>query len=496
MVVPDCRVVFVYMNLTGRDLRLNSMESIVTFETLADIRNVDCCKRVGELHDARERPGRKGNPREEDALDTGAASARSVNGASKPHRDGGLARVIPALVLSSVLGYGIQLLAPFLLGSLEYVEFSAFWSALFLGVAALSGVQNEVARSSLPEGSSAAAESLRRYAVVVGFGAAVGGAIGGAVVGGLLGSDDSGEIAVAMALGLGGFVILAIQTGTLYGAGRWTGVALAIIADPGLRALVFLAIAAFALAGSDTVPLGTLLLATVLPFIGAAIVVWWGGGRATVRAVFIEQTWARLLRNSFHTVAAATALGFVAAGMPLVIAAIGQGEEPSVIAGAVLAVVLLRAPLVSPMLALQSYLTVTFRDAPSLARRRSLLLTAGLLLAGGIAALAVAWGAQVADDLLSPLYTLPPVWVLVAIVFAAALVGIQSIAGAAALARGSHRVYSLGWVTTAAGVLVTALLPLPFEVRLTVALTLPVAVGLAVHLLGLSLAGRRRSHAV
>lgn len=419
-----------------------------------------------------------------------------MNGASKPPRSGGLGRVIPALVASSALGYGIQLLAPFLLTAPEYVEFSAFWSALFLGVASLSGVQNEVARSTLPEGSSAATESLRRYAVVVGLGAAVGGAIGGAVVGGLLGSGDSGMIAVAMALGLGGFVILAIQTGTLYGAGRWAGVALAIIADPGLRALAFLAIAALAVAVGASIPLGTLLLATVLPFTGAAIVIWWGGGRATVRAVFIDQTWTRLLRNSFHTVVAATALGFVAAGMPLVIAAIGQGEEPSVVAGAVLAVVLLRAPLVSPMLALQSYLTVTFRDAPLLARRRSLVLMTALLLAAGIVSLAIAWGARAVDDLLSPLYTLPPVWVLVAIVFAAALVGIQSIVGAAALARGSHRVYSLGWVTTAAGVLVAALLPLPFEPRLAVALTLPVVVGLAVHLIGLSSAGRRRSHAV
>lgn len=416
---------------------------------------------------------------------------------SEPARPGALTRILPALVLASGLGYGVQLLAPFLIDAASYVEFSAFWSSLFLGVAALSGVQNEVSRSSRLDGTTEAIFPLRRYALAVGSGAVVGGGVAGGVLGVALDSSETVMLVAAMSMGLGSFVILAALTGTLYGGRRWTTAAIAIVADPGLRAAGFLvvAVALCAFNGANA-SLAVLLFATVVPFAGAVALVWWSGARRAVRSVFVDLTWVELLRNSFHTVTAATALGFVASGMPLVIAIVGQGEEPSLVAGVILVVVLLRAPLVSPMIALQSYLVVSFRDAPSTALRRAIALTAILLVASSVMAVIVPLAVPLVAGILGPDYTLPAAWVLVGSVFAAGLVGVQLIAGAAVLARGRYRLYALGWLTTALGVIVVAFIPLPFELGLLVLLVVPACAGLAVHVLGLAWSGSRPARTV
>ena len=159
---------------------------------------------------------------------------------------GALKRILPALVASSVLGYAVQIVAPLLVSAKDYVQFSAFWSCLFLGVMALSGVQNEVARSSSPA-PAANRSVLGKYSFVIAAVAAVGGAVMGGVLSLVLHITD-GLFPVAAAVGLLGYSLLAVIAGVMYGAHRWNGVAVAIIADPLLRALLFvcLGVAVFA----------------------------------------------------------------------------------------------------------------------------------------------------------------------------------------------------------------------------------------------------------
>lgn len=395
---------------------------------------------------------------------------------------GALKRILPALVASSVLGYAVQIIAPLLVSAKDYVQFSAFWSCLFLGVMALSGVQNEVARSSSPA-PAANRSVLGKYSLVMAAVAAVGGAVMGGVLSIVL-HITGGLFPVAAAVGLVGYALLAVIAGVMYGARRWNGVAVAIIADPLLRALLFvcLGVAVFASVVA-AVPLAVIVLATVVPFALAATLMWfWAGGRAVMSTVAIEGTWQQLLRRSFHTVLAACALGFMASGQPLVIAAIARDESPALVAGTILVVVLVRAPLVSPMVALQSYLTVTFRDDRARIGRRVAFLSAGLMAVTVIAAVVVTPAGPAVLRVLLPAYRLPNEYVLGASVLAAGAVGVQCIVGAAVLGVGGHRSYAAGWLTTALAVAALAFVPLPFVPRLVLILLGPVVLGLGVHL--------------
>lgn len=423
------------------------------------------------------------------ASDDGAVPEAHIgpiaNETAEPRGNGGLKRILPALVASSALGYGVQVVAPLIVSSSDYVQFSAFWSSLFLGVMALSGVQNEIARSARPGRRNTPV--LGRYTVVVTATAAVAGAVLGCGLGVALGSPFGLQLTAASALGLSGYALMAVLVGLLYGAHRWSGVALAIICDPLLRALLFAggAVAVVASVVSH-VSLTVVVFATAVPFLLAAACVWiWGGGRVVVRTVAVEGSWVQVLRRSFHTVLAACALGFMASGQPLVIATIARGEDPALVAGVILVVVLVRAPLVSPMVALQSYLTVTFRDRPEAIPRRILLLSASLGAVTVVGAVIVALGAPVVVSTVLPAYALPSAAVLAASVVGAGAVGVQCVIGAAVLGLGRHRTYAAGWLVTAMTVVLAALVPLPFESRLVLLLIGPVVVGVAVHAWGL-----------
>lgn len=409
---------------------------------------------------------------------------------SSANPDRALRQILPAMVLASGLGYAVQLCAPVILGASSYVEFSSFWSALFLCVAALSGVQNEIARSATLSHSERSGRIIRDYSLIVGGGVIVVSAVGGAVFAAAFVREDQLGAVIALGLGLVSYALLAIVSGVLYGARRWTGVVAAIIVDPAMRAVFFGALAVVALLGSKhAVPLTVALFAAAIPFAFAAVALWARWGSRALGVTTFDTDAAGLVRNSFHAVVASTSLGFVAAGMPLLVAALGRDESPALVAGTVLVVVLVRAPIVSPMIALQSFLTVSFRDSPASSRRRATLVICGLASATVLIATGVAlFGDRVVSSLL-PSYTLPPTWLIVVIVVAAGLVGVQVVAGALVLARAAHRLYAAGWATTAVGVVLFCVLPLAFAPKLAIIMTAPGMLGVAVHLIGSRVTG-------
>lgn len=411
-----------------------------------------------------------------------------MNGRS-PRGSGALRRILPALVLASGLGYGVQLIAPLILPSQAYMLFSAFWSVLYLCVAGMSGVQNEVARSSnVGAVSRSGHRALRRYTWVIGGGAVSLGLVVGLVLTVVLHPESGIAVTASLAIGVGGYAILAVVAGILYGGRRWDGVALVIVADPVARGLLFAATGALSLGGVVSVGLTWMVFITALPFIFALILIWIIYGRTTVNAVTVDGTLKDLLRNSLHTILAASALGFMASGMPLMISMIGRGTNASLVAGTILVVVLTRAPLVSPMIALQSYLTVGFRASPSRAKRRVAWILLALALASAALAGVVLLSGPALKEVL-PGYTLPSAPTIVFSVLSAGLVGMQCVTGAAVLAWNRHRLYASGWVITAVGVVGLAFVPLGFEARLAVALVLPPLVGIAVHLAGMPRTG-------
>ena len=192
-----------------------------------------------------------------------------------------------------------------------------------------------------------------------------------------------------------------------------------------------------------------------------------------------------LLRNTMHTVVAATSTGLMVSGLPLLIGAIGHAAPASLVAGSILLVTVVRAPLISPMLALQSFLTVSFRSEPARANRRVVLISAVILGVAGVLAVIVAlWGPAVVAAIV-PRYTLPEAPALVASLLSAGLVAVLCVTGAAVLARGSHRLFAAGWVVSSVVMVAVALVPLPFTWRLALTLLVGPAVGVGVHAAGL-----------
>lgn len=409
----------------------------------------------------------------------------------------GLRSILPAMVLASGLGYAVQVMAPVLLSAADYVGFSLFWSALFLCVSALSGVQNEVSRAAREaDGPNERGTFLRYAGVVLAVSAAVA-VVVAFIVASTMPAGDLATVVILFVVGVVSVAVITLLTGVLYGTRRWRGVAVAIVADPVIRALGFAAVIGVMLVTSGwPVPLPIALAAVATPFLLAAAVIWFGSAHAAVSSIHVDIDLARLLKNTALTLLASTALGFVVAGMPIVVTALGRDYPKELVAGTVLLVVLMRAPLVSPMIALQSYLTVTFRDAPQKAWRRAALVVGGLaVVAAALAVVAALWAKPIAAAIV-PQYVLPDQWVIAAIVIGAGMVGAQTVTGAVLLSRSLHRAYAAGWVTTALVTVALSLLRVDFSTAVVLSLTIPVLIGSLVHVVAGQLAEGRQGQPV
>jgi O-antigen/teichoic acid export membrane protein len=156
----------------------------------------------------------------------------------------------------------------------------------------------------------------------------------------------------------------------------------------------------------------------------------------------------------------------------------------------ILAVTLTRAPLLVPLTAMQGNLIAHFVDQRS-ERIRALLAPAAII--AGIGTVGVLGAGLVGPWILrvafGPQY-LASGALLSWLTGAAVAIAMLTLTGAATVAAALHRAYSLGWVgaTVASGLLL--LLPLPLETRTVVALLAGPLVGIGVHLVALSRAGR------
>ncbi|MGN6218099.1 MAG: hypothetical protein ACTHNQ_01240 [Microbacterium sp.] len=388
--------------------------------------------------------------------------------------------------MTSILGYSLQLAVPLIVDSTTYVQFSTFWATLFLCVAACSGVQQEVTRASAPvEGRAASGGVLRRYATIVATASLCVSVIVGVAVAVAVMRVEIVGVVIALTVGVVGYAVLAAVAGAMYGMRRWSGVVWSILADPVLRTVTVGVVVIAAVALGRTPDLIPLMFAVAVPFVFAAVIVGYRFRGDLRTRLALDTPVAGLLRNTMHTVVAATSTGLMVSGLPLLIGAIGHAVPASLVAGSILLVTVVRAPLISPMLALQSYLTVSFRTEPARANRRVLLISAVILGVAGFLAVVVAiWGPGVVAAVV-PKYTLPETAAIVASLLSAGLVAVLCVTGAAVLALGSHRLFAAGWVVSSVVMVAVALVPLPFTWRLAFTLVVGPAVGVGVHAAGL-----------
>ncbi len=395
--------------------------------------------------------------------------------------------VLLATVLAGGVAYVVQLLAPGLLRNDEkYIAFSVLWSAIYLGVSALSGVQQEFSRATHARRTDATGRGSSRVILVVfavlGLGAAAAALVIAFIVAPRSVAVSPLTLLPPIVLALVGYLALAMLSGMLAGLHRWPTIAAVTIFDAVLRAAVL--IMGFT-AGWNIL---ALTYAIAAPFGLAAL-----GGLLLLRAelrktVRFDAGPKELITNALTTVGGAVAMGAVISGLPLVIGVTMPHAPAAWLAGALFAIMLTRAPIVTPAIALQSFIVATFRGpgeaTPQTVSRGAVM--KGIFAIVGVAALAiiaaligpalVRWlsgGSEVDSQL------------MFVIVLSAFLAAALSSTAALLIARSRHALSALGWAATAVLTVLCLLIPIAPEPRLILALLVPPAVGLGIHVTGL-----------
>lgn len=385
--------------------------------------------------------------------------------------------VLLATVIAGIAGYAIQLIAPTALGSDDYVAFTVFWSTMYLGGAAISGVQQEISRAVRPaEGSPGGGRVLVRFGLAAAVIAAAAAVIASSVLGDAVLAGPRGPVALALVIGFVGYLATSILTGVSYGLHLWRAVATGVIVDALVRVALLLVGFAFGW-GPDV-----LALLIAVPFGLAAVLVWVVFRRRFRSSVALDIGPQRLAVHVVSAVVAAAASGVMISGLPMLIG-VTSWAAPATETGAILlALTVTRAPIVVPVIAFQSFLIATvFRAGGASAAR--LLRVVAVIIAGGVLLAVVGWfaGPWVVGLLSSGRYALSPAGAAV-IVFSAALVAAMCVTGPALIALRRHTVNAIGW-SVASVLTVLALWLADGEYRIPLALLGAPAVGLVVHLI-------------
>ena len=196
-------------------------------------------------------------------------------------------------------------------------------------------------------------------------------------------------------------------------------------------------------------PVEWIAFAVSIPFGLAFLAVWVRTRSAVVGAFRLDVRLGRLLAHTLSTVTAAASMGLMMNGLPMLLGVTARGSEQAVLAGLILAITLTRAPIVVPLLALQSYLISIFRGGGRTMLRRILL--ALVAAASGVVVLAVAaWflGPWVIEFISAGRFEIDPA-MMAAITASAGIVALMCITGPALVSQRRHTPYVAGWVTAA-----------------------------------------------
>jgi O-antigen/teichoic acid export membrane protein len=394
-----------------------------------------------------------------------------------------VALILGATVVSGLSGYVVTWRVFTASGAAGYAVFSVFWSALFLVVGVLFGVQQEATRAVAQ--SDPAAErgerggrrsSLWLFAAVLAVLVAVAvllTALLWAVP--ALGREQAG-LSIFVAVGAGLNCLVAAGSGVMAGSGMWRQLAGVVALDGILRvAFVLLALAL-------TTQSWVLALAVILPFplaLGAVILT---APRALLRRALVPERMRTLASNTLRTMIAASATAVLINGFPLILSFFANPSGHRELGSLVLGVTLTRAPILVPLMALSSFLVSQFARMPQGASRLALRLSA--LIAAVVAVLCLcawAFGVPVVVAVFGGQFDLDA-GTLTALVASSGMIGVLCVTGAAVLARNLHGGYAIGWVAASVVTISLLFVPLPLQARAALALAAGPAVGIAVHL--------------
>lgn len=396
---------------------------------------------------------------------------------TESRKGSGLTSIALATVIAGVAGYVITWLVFRLSGAEDYALFATFWAAAYLVVGTLSGIQHEITRATRQRvpGQVTAGPVARNFAAISAVAVlALVVALTPVWVFAVFTEPDSAWLVAPLAVSTASYVLVAVVGGTLYGLHLWRPLASMIALDGLLR----LATVGIALAlGSDVVGLGW---AVALPFPLAVGVVWLAVRREVVGRSELDVSSARLSWNVLRTVAAAASMAALVSGFPVLLKLASPDVDTATLGVLILAITLVRAPLIVSAMSLQSYLIVLLRATDSLAR---LVLTISGAIAAAVVVIMIP-GVWLGPDLFVGLFGEEAIvdgGFIAVLVASSGFVAAMFVTGAALLGRADHVGYSAGWALAVFATVVALVIPLPFDVGLSLALAVGPAVGVAVH---------------
>jgi hypothetical protein len=404
--------------------------------------------------------------------------------AASPGTGNGFILIVAATGLVGIAGYLITVWVPNLIGFGPYATFAVFWAFTFLVAAALTGIQQEITRGTQVRelGDTTRAGQAGTFALLAAI----------VVLIAVLGSaplwqaavfpDHGWALVIPLAVGAAAYVPLAVLAGSLYGVGHWKAL-FALISIEGLLRLVLVILAAYLQPDA-----AVFAWAIALPFPVAVLVVWPFARARIVGKTRLDVSLPQLTWNVSRTIVAATAMGLMISGFPLVLQLTSPGQPEGLMGLVIATATLTRAPLIVVGMALQSFLIVFFRARAAHFWRTLLMLEAAVLAIGVVLA--------VAGYLLGPAVfafafprepEVPSNWLIATFVLSSALVGALCVSAPAVLSRNAHAAFSAGWIVAAATTVVCLLLPLGFVEKTVLALLVGPIAGVLVHAIYLAL---------
>lgn len=397
--------------------------------------------------------------------------------------------ILGATVISGLAGYVVTWRVFTEVGAAGYGVFSVFWSALFLVVGILFGLQQESTRAVAQNLVAGHGREADEGAGRIGRGTslwAFAGLLAVVVVVVVLGTSvlwaapslgpDNAGLAWFVAVGAGLNCLVAAASGVMAGAGMWRQLAGIVALDGVLRVAGVLAVL------SVTHDLVALAVAVILPFPVSLAIVFLTAPRALIARARVQLGFSRLVANTGRTMLAASATAVLINGFPLVLSFFSGPANHADLGSLVLAVTLTRAPILVPLMALSSFLVSQFAHHPERMPRTMGTLIGGIAVVIAVLCLAAwLWGVTVMQFVFGAQFDLGA-GVLVGLIASSGLIGALCVSGSAVLARGLHGGYAVGWVAASLVSLAVLFLPIELPARAALALAAGPAVGLAVHL--------------
>lgn len=390
--------------------------------------------------------------------------------------------MLGATVVSGIGSLVVLLLVAPALGPGEYAHFSVYWSALFLVVSVLFGIQQETTRavSATDMNFSARATSVMRFSMVV-AGIVLSVALAtGPFWSATLFSAANAVWVYPLSLSIAAYAMIAALNGVLGGRGNWELFALIPIIDSVLRLILVVAVLSLKL---DTT---WLAWAVAIPFPVSLVVVWLMSFGVIKRHTWVSISNGQLVTNTSRTMLASVSSALLINGFPILLAVFGSSDDAA-LGTLILAVMLTRAPILLPLTALQSMLIARFASTARAAR--GLLFRVILALGTAVILAAVAagfWGPQLLEFFFGAEFVMPEN-LLFGLVIAAGSLGILTVTGAFALAKKRHNLFLLGWSVAAfSTILLLIVIPGELAFRTIIALSIGPMIGALVHLTSLS----------